>query len=121
MKNNKGFTLIELVGIIIIFSIISILAFTSFTKTLKEHKADELNEYKEKLITATTLYIEMHLDDFEELNAVGGTITITAKQLSDEGYVKETIKTPSECSINDTTIVVTKNEDKTISYEVKCN
>lgn len=120
MKNKKGFTLIELIGIIIIFSLISVLAFTSFTKMMKDTKSDELNEYKEKLITATTLYIEMHLNDFDELDVVGGTTTITAKKLSDEGYIKETIKTPGECPINETTIDVKKEEDNTISYTVNC-
>lgn len=120
MKNNKGFTLVELIGIIIIFSIISILAFTSFTKMMKDSKADEIEDFKESLINASTLYIEMHLDKFPELNEAGGTTVITAKTLSDEGYIKETIKTPSECTIKDTTIDVEKKEDNTISYTVNC-
>lgn len=120
MKNNEGFTLVELIGIIIIFSLISILAFTSFTKIMKDSKADEINEYKESLINASSLYVEMHLDRFEMLNEVGGTTIITAKTLSDEGYIQETIKTPSECTINETTIEVKKEEDNTISYNVVC-
>lgn len=120
MKNNKGFTLIELIGIIIVFSIISVLAFTSFTKMLKDKKTDEIEDYKQKLITATTLYVEMHLSDFPALDQAGGTVTISAKQLSDEGYLNSNMDSPDECSLNNATIKAVKESDNTITYIVNC-
>lgn len=120
MKNNKGFTLVELIGIIIIFALISVLAFTSFTKMMKNTKTNELESYKEQLINSATMYIEMNLDSFPELNEIGGNIIVTAIMLSNEDYVSNDIKAPDECPFDKTSIKILKEEDNTLSYSVIC-
>ena len=117
---KKGFTLVELIAIIIIFAIISALAFASFTKMMKNTKTDELENYKEQLINSTTIYVEMNLSSFPELNVAGGTVIVTANELIDEGYISSDIKEPETCSIAATSIKISKEADNTISYNVVC-
>ena len=38
MKNNKGFTLIEIIGVIVILGIIAIIAFATYTNSLKDFR-----------------------------------------------------------------------------------
>lgn len=117
---NKGFTLVELIAMIIILSVIMLLSFSSLTNALKRTKLKEIDNFKDKLITSTTLYVETHLSNYPTLETNGGTAEINVSELIDKGYVDSEIENPTTCAIANTYIEVKKQEDMTLSYEVKC-
>lgn len=117
--NNKGFTLIELIAIIIIVSVIMILSFSSLTNTLKRTQLKEIEDYKLKVATAAQIYVETDLMRYEPFNS-GTHIDITIEELVNKGYLRNDIEVPGKCTFDNTTIVATKNIDNTISYDVSC-
>lgn len=117
---NKGFTLVELIAMIIILSVIMLLSFSSLTKAIERSYSQKEDDFKDKLITATTLYVETHLSNYPTLETNGGTVNINLEELIREGYLDKNIYRPWECRYGDEFIKVKKEEDMTLSYEVKC-
>lgn len=120
-KYNKGFTLVELIAVIVVLAVVSLLSFISLTRTLKDSQIKEEESYKEALKTAAQLYIETNLNDYPALENVGGNIQITINSLIEKGYIKKDVKNPTSCLVNDTFILAVKQTNKTIKYTVYCN
>ena len=55
--NNKGFTLIEVLAVLVILSIIMGLALPAFTSTMERSKKKNDILYKEKVLAAAELYV----------------------------------------------------------------
>ena len=67
--NKKGFTLIELIAVVVILSLLVFLVSKGVTKIVKDNKKD-LGETQENLILeAAQLYMEDNLDDLPDLDA----------------------------------------------------
>ena len=58
--NKKGFTLVELLAVILILSGISIVAVVSITTSLDKRGTKECDEQKELAINAAKIYFAMH-------------------------------------------------------------
>lgn len=98
--NNKGFTLIELIGIIIILVAIFLVSFPSF---LNMSKTEEENKYKNMvndLCLAGESYIYSNMDQYMELKEIGSIIEISIDELIIYGSVDSDVTNPK----NDTTI-----------------
>lgn len=93
--NKKGFTLIELVGVIIIISILSLLFFPSLISQFKK-TSDNLDKTTEKvIIDSAKLYIDNNSADFDKSKnyCVSISILIENEYLQDnfDEYDKEDI------------------------------
>lgn len=117
---NKGFTLVELIAVIVIISVIAIMSFASMTKTIKNSQIKEIEVFETNLKRAAQIYIETNLSDFSQLDNAGGSVQITTATLISKGYLDKNINNPSDCSLANTFVVATKQEDKTIEYTVSC-
>ncbi len=117
---NKGFTLVELIAVIVIISVIAIMSFASMTKTIKNSQIKEIEVFETNLKRAAQIYIETNLSDFSQLDNAGGSVQITTATLVSKGYLDKNIDNPSDCSLANTFVVATKQEDKTIEYTVSC-
>ena len=53
MKNKKGFTLVEMLGVLIILVIIFMIAFPTLTRVLKNTEEDLANSEKTIVVDAT--------------------------------------------------------------------
>ena len=58
MINNKGFTLVELLGVIVILSIIAAIAIPTVSTSLNKQKTKELEHKKEQIVSKVELYYE---------------------------------------------------------------
>lgn len=56
MKNNKGFTLVELLAIIVILAVIMVVAAPSMTKQIKKKEDTEQTVLNEKIYNASRMY-----------------------------------------------------------------
>lgn len=108
---KKGFTLAELVGVIVLLAALLLIIVPSVTKILKSGKEDMF----ESQITG----IKQSMASFDYQPKDGETITLTLSQLKKEGLVDFDIKNPmtDEFLANDMNLVI-KNENGVITYEV---
>lgn len=109
--NNKGFTLVELLAVIVILSLIALLASTSVTKVLKESKDElsgiQLGEIKEAAETWS-------MDNLNKLPGNGECAYITVEDLKEYGVLDTNINNPKNNKqiSNDLKIKITSNTGK---------
>ena len=92
--NNKGFTLIELVAIVLVLVAIFLVSFPSL---LNISKMDEEKQYKnmvEDLCLAGESYIKANTNLFSELSVIESNIEIPIETLIEYGNVKNDIVNP---------------------------
>lgn len=87
---NKGFTLVELLAVILILSLLILIVIPSIMSSVKssENKTDDLT--LKIIYEATSLYVSNHKENFEEVNGSSGFVTL--RTLVNEGLLSEPIK-----------------------------
>ena len=102
---KKGFTLVELIVVIVLLSLIEIFTFPSINKTLSERKEKLYNIQIENIKTSTESYINKN-------NLFNGSdkVIVTLCQLKQEGFTDENVKDPRTGSLipDDSKIIVLK-------------
>ena len=89
MKNNKAFTLVELMGVITVIALISVLVSPNIINQIRSSK-NRVDKVTEKLIFSAT---DLHLDENKyrfPLND-GAAYCITLRDLVDDGKLQEPI------------------------------
>ena len=135
MKKN-GFTLIEMIVILIFLSIITLMAVPNITNMIKKGEEDKYNLFLSDVFLATEAYLEKNKDDYPYLNVEGAETYIYMKDLVDEKFVSTNLVNPKycvenecsskkiatctsdECVVDDYTIIVTKDEDGKYNYQL---
>lgn len=82
MKNKKGFTLAELLGVIVIISILALLAFPPIINQIKKSRSKVSDATMQILTSATEMYLDYHQNTFPITPAT--TYCITLQQLVDD-------------------------------------
>lgn len=77
--NNKGFTLVELLAVLIILVSVSFVAVGGITESLTRRDAKECDEQKDLAISAAKMYFS--------LDGKGRT-NVTIQELKNKGYIK---------------------------------
>ena len=108
---KKGFTLIEMLGIIAVLAVVLLITFPVMNKSLKKMKENTTNNFENNLKISAETYIELNRDNYPELEETGGT-TITIQDLYDANLLKgqyEGLDTSNK-------IIITKKDDNTLDY-----
>lgn len=92
--NNRAFTLIELIALIVILLAIFLFAFPHFTNMFKENSDKQYTNMVDDLCTAGKTYMYSKMDKFPELSVVGGKIELSIIELINYGNVDKNIKNP---------------------------
>lgn len=95
MNNNKGFTLVELIGIIIILGLTIIIGVPSLLNTLKSNENTEYETFKETLFLAAETYILDNKDSIHNFQNVNDSVSIPLSLLNKEGLIKSNLIDPS--------------------------
>ncbi len=113
MKKN-GFTLVELIGVLVILGLIATFSVPALTKTMKDSSEKQYNEYLKNITLAAENYFHSETDD-----TLNGKYFIKIKTLYDSGYLKKE-KNPktNEDTNENSTVMISKNEDGTEKYEL---
>lgn len=106
MKNNKGFTLIELIATIGIMILIGIVIVNNMTGILSKQNDQEYESFKKKLEDGACIYVETVFSNGERTNCKNHGCTISVDNLIERGYIEDTLKDPS------TGELVTSNKNK---------
>ncbi len=123
MKKNKGFTLVEIIGVITIIAIILVFAVPAVVGILKKNDVNEYDRFIKDLCLSTETYAELNINSYPNLNNIGNSYQISMQILLDNSYVKSTAVNPkTDEKIKGTDIVkITKNSDGNFSCEYIAN
>lgn len=111
---KKGFTLIEMLGIITVLGIILLVTFPVLNKTLKQMKENTNNNFENNLKISAETYIELNRDNYENIDVPGTEITFTVQDL----YDAELLKGRNDDINPNDQILVTVQSDKTLTYSI---
>lgn len=110
---KKGFTLAELLGVIVILSLIALITVPAITDALQNYKIKLCNTQLEEIISAAKTW---GADNLVKLpSSEGQTKTVSLKTLSDYGYIDAVIQNPvtkENFDLETTTVTITKQGKK---------
>jgi len=109
MKNKRGFTLIELMAVVVIISLIAILTFPNIINQVNKSKDANKSNINSVVIEAAKKYVSDNKDEYDK-----DTFAISIQELIDNGYVNEDIVNTYDENISDEQIVYMDNK-----YSVK--
>lgn len=111
---NKGFTLIELIGVVVILGLLATFSIPALTKTFRDSADKQYEEYLKNIELAAENYF--HSETNGDLTT---NYTITIGELVSSGYLKKEINPKTNTETPDSYIVIiSKNEDGTEKYEL---
>jgi len=127
MKNNKGFSMIELLAVIAILGVIAIMGIVGYGRYLERSRKNAFENMGKTLYESTKSYF---IYNSELLPTTGTPTTIIAQDLVDAGfteYLTNPRKNKENC--NQSTVKVTyngmssDNMNMNLNYEIKiiCN
>ena len=92
MKNNKGLTLVELLGVLAVLGIVVAIVTTSVTKNLKTSQVELCHRQLDSLEAASKNWLTDKINnDYDEMFPDGNfkTVTVTGDELLLLGYVDQ--------------------------------
>ena len=111
MKNNKGFTLVELLVVIVIFGIIMGLSFPAIRRIQENNTNTKYETYQKALISGAKLYV----DSFEEDlfgNKTSGCAYLPFEKLKEKELAKDIGINDVSCNTENTFVKVVKFQGK---------
>ena len=118
---KKGFTLAELIGVVIILALIALLAFPPILNSIRKTKGELSDASKEILYNATSLYVSENLNDFPKTN--GNTFCVTLNTLVTNEYLPTKVydaTTGEEISLDSKVEVKVENDSYTYNMNNEC-
>lgn len=114
---KKGFTLVELLGVLIILSAIVLIVFPSILNQVKKSQG-KINEATKLMISsATSLYLEENQNKYGYIK--GDTYCISLRTLVEKGKLSAPIKDQSGKEISlDTFVKATVIQERNVQYEL---
>jgi type IV pilus assembly protein PilA len=108
--NQKGFTLVELMGILVILGIIIVVTVPSITKTLKNSETNELEEYQKTVCLAAKSYVQVEKKSVPQSG-------IKFSTLRNNGYLSSSVKNPNGSNDDNSTVnVVVKDGELSCTF-----
>lgn len=118
MKSKKGFTLVELLGIVAIIATILAFVVPSVIGMLKRDDEKEYQRFLTDISLATESYVQLNIGNYPNLAITNGTYTITMQELIENGYIKSNMVNPkTDQKISSSDIIrVTRKADGSYEY-----
>lgn len=110
---KKGFTLIELMAVVVIISLVCLLTFPNIVNQIKKSKDANKDNVEKVIISAAKRYVNDNIDKYNE----EGDYCIAVQDLINNDYLKEDIVKDEENDITDYSVSLMLS-DKYV-YELK--
>lgn len=117
--NKKGFTLIELIAIIIIVGTIGLISFSTVTAAMKKMAIKQTGIFNDVLTDAASIYVETNNQIISYIKSTG-QFKISVLDLINRKLVKNDIDNPTECELEYNYILATYDAGE-IEYKVYCS
>lgn len=101
--NKKGFTLVELIGVVVILGLIALVAFPALLNQIKDSKKQVSDSQKEIIISAAKSYVSENKNNYADMSS----FEIPVSDLINGSYLDKNII--NSLSNNNNNIVVTFN------------
>lgn len=89
---KKGFTLVELLGVLVLLGILSGIAVPTIAKTIKSSRDNAYQDQLELMNVGARNWVADHISLIPEEN--GASIRVTLGELQQGGYVDKNLKNP---------------------------
>lgn len=118
-KNEKAFTLIEMLGVIVIIGLILIIAIPNLAKILNGNKEQEFDSYYDLVEEAALVYAGKITDELGT-SKNSGCKDITLDELIKEGYVQNFNDSSITCSTEESIRIRNEQGKITVTFELYC-
>ena len=109
--NNKGFTLLEMMGVLILLAIILLVAIPSITNTIKKDQVNQLVKYEQTMCDAAETYIA---EENVNVTEIKGSLLVS------KGYLADNLSNPkTKKNVTKDTLKITKAANGKISCSLK--
>ena len=109
---KKGFTLVEILGVIVILSLIAIISYTGIVSMNRNYKEKEFEDYKKSLYMATETYININKIEIND------TVYVTVSELFDGSYIDKVVENPkTEKEEHNAKVKITKDNAGVLVFE----
>lgn len=120
MKNNRGFTLVELIAVITLLSAIILVTVPVIINTIKKNDNKLGENFENSLKQAAEFYVERNRDNFPDLDNIGGNIEIPTEDLVKAGYLKQDLENPIDnSSVLKYKVIIEVGNDNIFIYRVE--
>ena len=117
---KKGFTLTELLGVLVLLSLLAMILIPNISKSLKEGRENADKQAKENIVLAARSWASSHKN---MLPSNSETYNVKLADLQNEGYLDKNIKIPStgenlnNICVTITNVGVTEQGKQKYTYE----
>lgn len=93
---KKGFTLVELLAILVILGVITLVAAPAIVSTNRKSLENDYTQFKKTIENAAEIYVETHLDDSDviALKNSGTSMSIPVSTLISSGLLNGSMSNP---------------------------
>ena len=113
---KKGFTLVEILAVIVIIGILSTIAIVAYTKHIDKAKKEIDKQNETTIVMAAKAYMEANPS--EKPQSIGESAKVDLKTLKNKNYLKEDIiNSKKESCMNNSYVYVYKNDYDKYSYK----
>ena len=117
---KSGFTLIELIGIVVIIGLILLVAVPTINDVIERSEENKKQEALNNIYMATENYLMANYDEYSSLDNIGASEYIYVMDLINQQYMDIDELNPNDDEYFDSkdVVKVTKKQDGTFSYEL---
>ena len=113
MNKRRGFTLVELLGVIVLLALIVLITFPSIINVIKKSDNSISEANKALIINAAKQYVEKNKNDYVS----DGIYCLITQNLINNGFLIESISEADGTKLTNVTVKVTVN-NSSYNYEV---